>query len=53
LVDILISYLERSTAYLRVIANQVFALLTSLVEKSTIDLVLTVSNVVESKWVER
>lgn len=42
LVDTLIGYLEKSTAYLRAIANQVFSQVTELVNKSTIDLILTV-----------
>ena len=43
-VDTLIGYLENSTAYLRAIANQVFGLLTALVDRDTLDLILAVSD---------
>lgn len=43
LVDTIIGFLERSTAYLRTVANQVFALLSDSVKHSTVDLILTVS----------
>lgn len=43
-VDTLIGYLEKSTAYLRAIANQVFGLLTSSIDKDTVDLILSVSD---------
>ncbi|KAF9452265.1 hypothetical protein P691DRAFT_661308 [Macrolepiota fuliginosa MF-IS2] len=41
LVDTIIGFLEKSTAYLRTTANQVFALLSSSVKESTVDLILT------------
>ncbi|GJJ11974.1 hypothetical protein Clacol_006212 [Clathrus columnatus] len=41
LVDTLIGYLDKSTLYLRTIANQTFSLLTSLVDRESIDLILT------------
>ncbi|KAF8522098.1 DNA polymerase phi-domain-containing protein [Hysterangium stoloniferum] len=40
IVDTLIGYLEKPTVYLRSTANQVFGLLTGLVDKSTVDLIL-------------
>lgn len=43
LVDTIIGFLERSTAYLKTTANQVFALLSGSVKGSTVDLILTVS----------
>lgn len=43
LVDSIIGFLEQSTAYLRVVANQVFALLSGAVQESTVDLILSVS----------
>ena len=43
LVDAVIGFLEKGTAYLRAAANQAFALLSGAVAASTIDLVLTVS----------
>ena len=43
LVDAIIGFLEKGTAYLRAAANQAFALLSGAVAPSTIDLVLTVS----------
>ncbi|KAF8580676.1 hypothetical protein K439DRAFT_1393490 [Ramaria rubella] len=39
-VDTLIGYLEKSTAYHRAIANHVFGLLTGLVDRSTVELIL-------------
>ena len=44
LVDTVIGFLEKGTAYLRAAANQVFALLSGSVQESTIDLILTVSS---------
>lgn len=41
-VDIIIGYLEQSTAYLRAVANQVFTLMSSAARESTIDLLLAV-----------
>lgn len=43
LVDTLIGFLEKGTAYLRAAANQAFSLLSGSVQESTIDLILTVS----------
>lgn len=47
LVDIVIGLLEQSTSYTRVVANQVFSMLTGLVQESTIELIVTVSTVLE------
>ncbi|KAI0806965.1 DNA polymerase phi-domain-containing protein [Fomes fomentarius] len=41
LVDTLIGFLEKGTAYLRAAANQAFSLLSGSVQESTIDLILT------------
>ncbi|GBE82630.1 hypothetical protein SCP_0410150 [Sparassis crispa] len=41
LVDSLIGFLEKATAYMRAVANQVFSLLSGSVKESTIDLILT------------
>ncbi|KAI9056874.1 hypothetical protein FKP32DRAFT_1598752 [Trametes sanguinea] len=41
LVDAVIGFLEKGTAYMRAVANQVFALLSGAVQESTIDLILT------------
>jgi DNA polymerase phi len=43
LIDVLIGFLETSTAYMRAVANQVFAMLTSAVQVSTLDLIAAVS----------
>lgn len=43
LVDAIIGYLEKSTAYMRSVSNQVFALLSGSVKGTTIDLIVTVS----------
>lgn len=43
LVDTIIGFLEKSTAYLKTTANKVFALLSGSVKESTVDLILTVS----------
>ena len=43
LVDSIIGMLEQSTAYLRVVANQVFTLLSGSAKGTTIDLILRVS----------
>ncbi|KAF5386843.1 hypothetical protein D9615_001886 [Tricholomella constricta] len=40
-VDTIIGFLEKSTAYLRTVGNQVFALLSGTVQESTIDLIVT------------
>ncbi len=42
MVDTIIGFLEKSTAYMRAVGNQVFALISSSVQASTIDLILTV-----------
>lgn len=42
-VDTIIGFLEKSTAYMRTVGNQVFALLSGAVQESTIDLIVTVS----------
>lgn len=42
LVDLIIGFMEKSTAYLRTIGNQAFSLLSDTVKESTIDLILTV-----------
>ncbi|EMD34453.1 hypothetical protein CERSUDRAFT_55542 [Gelatoporia subvermispora B] len=41
LVDAVIGFLEKATAYMRAVANQVFSLLSGSVQESTIDLILT------------
>ncbi|KAI0350071.1 hypothetical protein OH77DRAFT_1100919 [Trametes cingulata] len=41
LVDTVIGFLEKGTAYMRAVANQVFSHLSSQVQESTIDLILT------------
>jgi DNA polymerase phi len=43
LVDIIIGFLEKSTAYIRTVGNQVFSLLSGSVKNTTIDLILSVS----------
>jgi DNA polymerase phi len=43
LVDTIIGFLEKSTAYMRTVSNQVFAMLSGETRESTIDLILTVS----------
>ena len=43
LVDTIIGFLEKSTAYLRTVGNQVFCLLSGSVKNTTIDLILAVS----------
>ncbi|KAG6821076.1 hypothetical protein H0H93_007235 [Arthromyces matolae] len=40
-VDTIIGFLEKSTAYMRTVGNQVFALLSGAVNESTIDLIVT------------
>jgi DNA polymerase phi len=42
-VDTIIGFLEKSTAYMRTVGNQVFALMSGAVQESTIDLIVTVS----------
>ncbi|KAJ7273570.1 DNA polymerase phi-domain-containing protein [Mycena haematopus] len=41
MVDTIIGFLEKSTAFLRAVGNQVFSLISSSVEASTIDLILS------------
>ncbi|KAJ7172623.1 DNA polymerase phi-domain-containing protein [Mycena filopes] len=41
MVDAIIGFLEKSTAYMRAVGNQVFSLISSSVQASTIDLILT------------
>ena len=43
LVDTIIGFLEKSTAYLRTVGNQVFSLLSGSVKNTSIDLILAVS----------
>jgi len=43
IVDTIIGYLEKSTVYLRAVANQVFNLVTGLVDGTTVELILAVS----------
>ena len=45
LVDMIIGFMEKSTAYLRTLGNQAFGLLSDAVKESTIDLILTVCSV--------
>lgn len=45
LVDTIIGFLERGTAFLRTVANQSFSLLSAHVERSTIELILTVGEI--------
>ena len=42
IIDIVIGLLEHSTAYTRVLANQCFSQLSSLITRSTVDLILMV-----------
>lgn len=44
LVDSIIGLLEQSMAYLRAVANQAFSLLSSTVQETTVNLILTVSS---------
>lgn len=43
LVDTIIGFLEKSTAYMRTVGNQAFALLVGSIKESTIDLIVAVS----------
>lgn len=43
LVDTIIGFLEKSTAYLRTVGNQAFSLLSGSIQNTTIDLILAVS----------
>ena len=42
LVDTIIGFLEKSTAYMRAVSNQVFQMLSGEAQESTMDLILTV-----------
>ena len=43
-VDTIVGFLEKGTAFLRTVANQSFSLLSARLERSTIELILTVGN---------
>lgn len=45
LVDTIIGFLEKGTAFLRTVANQSFSLLSAHLERSTIELILTVGEI--------
>ena len=45
IVDSIIGFLEKSTAFLRVVGNQAFSLMSSSVKKSSIDLILLVCHI--------
>jgi hypothetical protein len=42
LVDVIIEYLEKSTAYMRAVGNQAFSLLSGVVQESTVEFILAV-----------
>lgn len=42
MVDTIIGFLEKSTAYMRAVGNQAFSLISGSVQASTIDLILSV-----------
>jgi DNA polymerase phi len=44
LVDIIIGYLEKGTAFLRAVGNRSFSLLSGVAGESTVNLILTVSD---------
>jgi DNA polymerase phi len=44
LVDVLIGFLEKSTSYLRAMANKTFLCIASAATETTIDLIVAVSN---------
>jgi DNA polymerase phi len=44
LVDVLIGFLEKSTSYLRAVANKTFSYIASAATESTIDLIVVVRN---------
>jgi len=60
LVDIIIGYLEKGTAFLRAVGNRSFTLLSGVIKESTVNLILTVSvsgnelssiiNTIPSNW---
>lgn len=43
LVDIIIGYLEKGTAFMRAVGNRSFTLLSGAIKESTVNLILTVS----------
>lgn len=43
LVDTIIGFMEKATAYMRAVGNQSFSLLSGAVEGTTVDLILSVS----------
>lgn len=45
LADTIIGFLEKGTAFLRIVANQSFSLLSARLERSTIELMLTVGTI--------
>lgn len=45
LADTIIGFLEKGTVFLRTVANQSFSLLSALLERSTIELMLTVGTI--------
>jgi DNA polymerase phi len=47
-VDVIIGFLERSTAFMRAVGIQVFSLLSGAIQESTIELLLTVRSVLAS-----
>jgi hypothetical protein len=60
LVDIIIGYLEKGTAFMRAVGNRSFTLLSGAIKESTVNLILTVSlsgdelssiiNIITSNW---
>jgi len=60
LVDIIIGYLEKGTAFVRAVGNRSFTLLSGVIKESTVNLILTVSvsgnelssiiNIIPSNW---
>jgi hypothetical protein len=60
LVDIIIGYLEKGTAFMRAVGNRSFTLLSGAIKESTVNLILTVSisgdelssiiNIISSNW---
>lgn len=51
LTDIIIGFLEKSTTYLRTIANHVFGLVSPKVTDSAVDLILSVSKETREKFI--
>jgi hypothetical protein len=54
LADTIIGFLEKGTAFLRTVANQSFSLLSAHLERSTVELILTVGEIpsVISFWTQ-